>query len=150
MSRRLELFSDGACSGNPGPGAWAFILRGDGIEGEVARSGFEPETTNNRMELMAIIRGLEAIEDGSAHVRVVSDSEYAVKGLREWLDGWKRNDWQNSRREPVRNDDLWKRLDELRSRHHLEVAWVRGHQDHPENNRCDRMAVAEIERHLRK
>jgi len=147
MPPDFELFADGACSGNPGPGAWAFILRGGGLEGEIARAGFEPATTNNRMELMGIIRGLESIPKESALVKVVSDSEYAVKGLREWLDGWKSRGWRNSRREPVRNDDLWKRLDELRSRHRLEMAWVRGHQDHPENNRCDRMAVEEIERH---
>ncbi|MBM4112626.1 MAG: ribonuclease HI, partial [Phycisphaerae bacterium] len=141
MAGRFELFSDGACSGNPGPGAWAFILRGDGIDGEIAKSGFEAATTNNRMELMAIIQGLEAVSERGAVVDVVSDSEYAVKGLTEWLDGWKSRGWKNSRREPVKNDDLWKRLDELRSRHRLQVSWVRGHEDHPENNRCDRMAV---------
>lgn len=145
MAGRFELFSDGACSGNPGPGAWAFILRGDGIDGEIAKSGFEAATTNNRMELMAIIQGLEAVSERGAVVDVVSDSEYAVKGLTEWLDGWKSRGWKNSRREPVKNDDLWKRLDELRSRHRLQVSWVRGHEDHPENNRCDRMAVKEIE-----
>lgn len=148
--RRLELFTDGACSGNPGPGAWAFILRGDGIEGEVAQAGFEAATTNNRMELMGIIRGLESVPEAPSHVRVTSDSEYAVKGLREWLDGWKKRNWKNSRREPVKNDDLWKRLDALRERHRLDLAWVRGHQDHPENNRCDQMAVREIERNVQR
>jgi len=148
MPPRFEIFTDGACSGNPGPGAWAFILRGDGIDGDLARSGFEARTTNNRMELMAIIRGIESLPVAGADVSVTSDSEYAVKGLREWLDGWKARDWKNSRREPVRNDDLWKRLDGLRQQHRLTVTWVRGHQDHPENNRCDQMAVAEIERHV--
>jgi len=147
MGPRFELFTDGACSGNPGPGAWAFILRGEGIQVEVAKAGFDRQTTNNRMELIAIIRGLEAVPVERGEVTVTSDSEYAVKGLREWLDGWKQRGWKNSRREPVRNDDLWKRLDELRDRHNLVLKWVRGHRDHPENNRCDQMAVAEIERH---
>lgn len=148
MPARFELFADGACSGNPGPGAWAFILRGGGIDGEIATAGFEPSTTNNRMELLGIIRGIESIPAEGADVAIVSDSEYAVKGLTEWLDGWKQRGWKNSRREPVKNDDLWKRLDALRSRHRLTVSWVRGHEDHPENNRCDRMAVKEIERHV--
>ncbi len=147
MPARFDLFTDGACSGNPGPGAWAFILRGEGIDGERAEAGFEPATTNNRMELLGIIRGLESVPGEGAEVHVVSDSEYAVKGLREWLDGWKQRGWKNSRREPVKNDDLWKRLDRLRALHRLRVSWVRGHEDHPENNRCDRMAVKEIERH---
>lgn len=147
MQQRFEIFTDGACSGNPGPGAWAFILRGGGITGEVAEAGFEPQTTNNRMELMAIIRGLESLPTAGSAVTVTSDSEYAVKGLNEWIDGWKQRGWKNSRREPVRNDDLWKRLDELRARHRVTMTWVRGHKDHPENTRCDRMAVAEIDRH---
>ncbi|MBX3355734.1 MAG: ribonuclease HI [Phycisphaeraceae bacterium] len=146
MLARFELYTDGACSGNPGPGGWAFILRGEGIDGEVARSGFDPQTTNNRMELLAIIEGLEALPADRGKVSVTSDSEYAVKGLREWLDGWKQKGWKTSRREPVKNDDLWKRLDALRERHEVSMHWVRGHKDHPENNRCDQMAVAEIER----
>lgn len=146
MPVSFELFTDGACSGNPGPGAWAFILRGAGIDGDIARAGFDPQTTNNRMELLAIIRGIESLPVDRAAVHVTSDSEYAVKGLKEWLDGWKQRGWKNSRREPVRNDDLWKRLDELRSQHQVSATWVRGHRDHPENNRCDQMAVAEIER----
>jgi len=148
MSSSFELYTDGACSGNPGPGAWAFILRGEGIDGELAEAGFERKTTNNRMELMAIIRGLESLPAPGSAVRVTSDSEYAVKGLNEWLDNWKQRGWKNSRREPVRNDDLWKRLDELRERHRVAMTWVRGHRGHPENNRCDQMAVAEIERHI--
>ena len=146
MHSRFELYTDGACSGNPGPGGWAFILRGPGLPEEIVASGGEPATTNNRMELMAIIRGLEAVSAERAEVRITSDSEYAIKGLREWLYNWKQRGWKNSKREPVKNADLWQLLDQLRHRHHLDPQWIRGHQDHPENVRCDRLAVAAIER----
>ncbi|NBX26583.1 MAG: ribonuclease HI, partial [Planctomycetes bacterium] len=115
---RFELFTDGACSGNPGPGGWAFVLRGPGIAGDLERSGGEPATTNNRMEMLAVIQGLEAIP-GSGEVRLVSDSEYVVKGLNEWLDGWKARGWRTAAKKPVKNDDLWKRLDALRQTHRL-------------------------------
>lgn len=140
-----ELFTDGACSGNPGPGGWAFVLRGPGLQGDLEVSGGEPETTNNRMELLAVIRGLEALSGPSA-VRVVSDSEYVVKGLREWLDGWKSRGWRTAAKKPVKNEDLWRQLDALRTTHRLSPEWIRGHNEHPENTRCDALAVAAIER----
>ncbi|MFM1830532.1 MAG: ribonuclease [Planctomycetota bacterium] len=139
-----ELFTDGACSGNPGPGGWAFLLRGPGVEGTVELSGGEQGTTNNRMEMLAVIRGLEAIPAGST-VRLVSDSEYVVKGLNEWLDGWKARGWRTAARKAVKNEDLWRRLDALRATHRLRPEWIRGHNDHPENSRCDALAVAAIE-----
>jgi ribonuclease HI len=108
-------------------------------------SGGDPETTNNRMELLAVIRGLEALPGPSA-VRVVSDSEYVVKGLREWLDGWKARGWRTAAKKPVKNDDLWRQLDALRATHRLSPEWIRGHNEHPENTRCDALAVAAIER----
>lgn len=141
----FELFTDGACSGNPGPGGWAFVLRGPGLPSDIEVSGGEPETTNNRMELLAVIRGLEALPGPSA-VRVVSDSEYVVKGLREWLDGWKSRGWRTAAKKPVKNEDLWRQLDALRATHRLSPEWIRGHNEHPENTRCDALAVAAIER----
>jgi len=140
----FELFTDGACSGNPGPGGWAFVLRGPGVVGDMERSGGEAQTTNNRMELMAVIEGLQTLAEPS-EVRVVSDSEYVVKGLREWLDGWKARGWKTAAKKPVKNDDLWKRLDALRAMHRLRPEWIRGHNEHPENTRCDALAVAAIE-----
>jgi ribonuclease HI len=140
----FELFTDGACSGNPGPGGWACILRGPGLAGDVELSGGEPETTNNRMEMLAVIRGLEALPGPSA-VRLVSDSEYVIKGLTEWLDGWKSRGWRTAARKPVKNEDLWRQLDALRATHRLRPEWIRGHNEHPENTRCDALAVAAIE-----
>jgi len=137
----VELFTDGACSGNPGPGGWAFILRHRTSGEEVERAGGERSTTNNRMELMAVIEGLAALSRPT-RVELFSDSQYVVKGLSEWMDGWKRRGWKRAGNAPVLNVDLWKRLDELRARHELVTTWVRGHADHPENERCDRMAVA--------
>lgn len=140
----FELFTDGACSGNPGPGGWGFILRGDGIAGEVAESGGEPATTNNRMEMTAAIRGLALVPDG-ATVVLTTDSEYCVKGLNEWIEGWKRRGWRKSDKSPVANRDLWEALDAHRTRMSLRATWIRGHNMHPENERCDRLAVAAID-----
>jgi ribonuclease HI len=140
----FELFTDGACSGNPGPGGWGFILRGPGIAGDRVESGGEPATTNNRMELLAVIRGLERVPDGAA-VLVTTDSEYCVKGLTEWMDGWKRRGWRKADKKPVMNKDLWERLDAQRARVRVRAAWIRGHNEHPENERCDRLAVAAID-----
>ena len=140
-----ELFTDGACSGNPGPGGWAFILRGPGFPAPIERSGGEPETTNNRMEMLAVIHGLESLP-GPCAVRLVSDSEYVIKGLKEWLDGWKARGWRTAAKKPVKNEDLWRRLDALRAVHQLRPEWIRGHNEHPENTRCDVLAVAAIER----
>ena len=142
---RFELFTDGACSGNPGPGGWGYILRGEGIDGETVGSGGDSATTNNRMELTAVLEGLARVPD-DGDVVLVTDSEYCVKGLRDWIDGWKRRGWRKADRSPVMNRDLWERLDAQRVRVRIEPRWIRGHNAHPENERCDRLAVAAIER----
>jgi len=143
---RVQLFTDGACSGNPGPGGWAYILRDVATGAERQASGGERATTNNRMELMSVIRGLESL-DRPCRVDLYSDSQYVVNGLNEWLDNWIAKNWRNASRQPVKNRELWERLDELRQVHDLVSHWVRGHSEHPENERCDRMAVQALERH---
>ncbi|HHQ42033.1 MAG TPA: ribonuclease HI [Chromatiales bacterium] len=143
MRPEVEIWTDGACSGNPGPGGWAALLRyGDH---ERTLSGAEPRTTNNRMELLAAIRALEALRR-PCRVRLVTDSEYLKKGITEWLPRWKARGWRTSERKPVKNADLWRRLDELATRHHVEWEWVRGHAGHPENERVDRLARAALKR----
>ncbi len=137
----VEIFCDGACSGNPGAGGWGTILRFRGAEKELC--GAEPETTNNRMELTAAIRGLEALTRPCG-VRVVTDSQYLVKGITEWIHGWRRKGWVTSGKAPVLNRDLWERLLELTSQHKVEWVWVRGHNGHPENERCDELARGAI------
>ncbi|MEJ2699856.1 MAG: ribonuclease HI [Desulfuromonadales bacterium] len=137
----VEIFSDGACSGNPGPGGWGTLLRWDGHEKEL--SGFEPETTNNRMELTAAIAGLEALKR-PCQVSLTTDSEYLKKGMTVWLEGWVRRGWKNAQKKEVANRDLWERLLELSRKHHVEWHWVRGHAGHPENERCDELARAAI------
>lgn len=142
----VQLFTDGACSGNPGPGGWAYILRHPASGKEVERSGGEAETTNNRMELQAVIEGLRALTRRT-RVELLTDSEYVGKGIREWLAGWKKNGWRRGkgpRSEPVKNVDLWQELDALLSRHEVHYTPVRGHSGHPENERCDELAVAAI------
>jgi len=141
----VELYTDGACSGNPGPGGWAFVLREPSSGNELPGSGGDPQTTNNRMELLSIIEGLRSLKRPS-RVRLVSDSEYAVKGLKEWLDGWKKRGWRKADKSPLLNRDLWEELDRLRVTHRIEPEWVRGHRGHEFNERCDRMAVGEIKR----
>jgi ribonuclease HI len=140
---QVELYTDGACSGNPGPGGWAFILR-HGTSGKVMeQSGGEHETTNNRMELLAVIRGLEALKR-PCRVILYTDSVYVGKGLTEWMPKWKKAGWkrkEGDRYKPVKNDDLWKRLDELIGKHSLQYIRVAGHSGHPENDRCDLLAV---------
>ena len=133
----VEIFSDGACSGNPGPGGWGTLLRWNGNEKEL--SGFAPQTTNNRMELTAAIEGLSALRR-PCRVRLTTDSEYLKKGITEWIDGWIRKGWKNSQKKDVANRDLWERLLELTCRHQVEWHWVRGHAGHPENERCDELA----------
>jgi ribonuclease HI len=131
------IFTDGACSRNPGPGGWAAILtQGDHCK-EI--SGGEAVTTNNRMELMAAIAALEALKQPS-HVELHTDSEYVMKGITQWIHGWKRNGWKTKSREPVKNAELWQRLDEARQRHQIKWRWVRGHAGHPENERADELA----------
>ncbi|MCA9289706.1 MAG: ribonuclease HI [Phycisphaerales bacterium] len=142
----VELYTDGACSGNPGPGGWAYILRHPSTGKVVEHSGGEPATTNNRMELLAVIYGLESLER-PCRVEVYSDSQYVTKGLSEWMDGWKARGWRRSAKEPVKNVELWKRLDALRATHTIITHWIRGHNEHPENERCDRLAVAAIEQY---
>jgi ribonuclease HI len=137
----VEIFSDGACSGNPGPGGWGTILRSGGQVKEL--SGFAPETTNNRMEMLGAIAGLEALKR-PCRVRITTDSQYLVKGMTEWIHGWQKKGWKNSKKEEVLNRDLWERLLALCRQHRVEWAWVRGHAGHPENERCDELARAAI------
>jgi ribonuclease HI len=134
------LYTDGACSGNPGPGGWAFILRHPASGKEIKRSGGERETTNNRMEMTAVLEGLRALTRASV-VELYSDSQYVLKGLNEWLKGWKAKGWKTADKKPVKNQDLWMELDALKAKHSVTFHWVRGHNEHPENEECDRMAV---------
>lgn len=133
----VEIYSDGACRGNPGPGGWGVLLRYDGREKELW--GGEAATTNNRMELMAAIRALEALKRPS-RVRLHTDSLYVMKGISAWIGDWKRRGWRTADKKPVKNEDLWRRLDELAAKHDIEWRWVRGHAGHRENERADRLA----------
>jgi ribonuclease HI len=135
----VEIYTDGACRGNPGPGGWGTILRYK--KSEKTLRGAEPETTNNRMELMAAIQGLEALSR-SCKVRLTTDSEYLRKGITEWLPNWKRRQWRTVNRTPVKNADLWRRLDEATQGHDIEWIWVKGHSGHPGNERADALACA--------
>lgn len=137
----VELYTDGACSGNPGPGGWAYILKHPASGKAVDGSGGEPQTTNNRMELLAAISGLTAIKRPS-RVELYSDSQYVLKGLKEWMPDWKKRGWKTASKQPVKNKDLWEALDALAQRHTVTFHWVKGHNEHPENEACDRMAVA--------
>lgn len=143
QEKLVEIFSDGACSGNPGPGGWGTILRFNGRQKEL--SGYEPETTNNRMELSGAIAGLEALKR-PCRVRVTTDSEYVKKGMTEWIDGWVRRGWVNSQKKPVANRDLWERLLQAAGPHQVQWCWVRGHAGHAENERCDELAREAIAR----
>jgi len=139
----VEIFSDGACSGNPGPGGWGALLRYGGTLKEL--SGYAPETTNNRMELTGAIEALAALKR-PCRVRLTTDSEYVKKGITEWIHGWINRGWKNSQKKDVANRDLWERLLELTRRHEVEWCWVRGHAGHPENERCDELARDAITR----
>jgi ribonuclease HI len=146
----VVLYTDGACSGNPGPGGWAFVLRHPASGKEIEQAGGERETTNNRMELLAVIRGLEALKR-STRVELVSDSTYVGRGMSEWMSKWKANGWrrkEGSQSKPVKNEDLWRRLDELVASHQVRFTHVRGHSGHPENERCDTLAVAAYQKYL--
>ncbi len=139
----IHLFTDGACSKNPGPGGWGYILRHPATGSEKEGSGGDPETTNNQMELTAVIRGLEAVKR-PCHVELFSDSVYVGKGLKEWMPRWKTNGWKRrdgSKWVPIKNEQLWRRLDELAQHHRIIFTWVAGHSGHPENERCDELAV---------
>jgi ribonuclease HI len=133
----VEIYADGACKGNPGPGGWGVLLRTGGVERELY--GGEPATTNNRMELTAVIRGLEALKRRCA-VRLYTDSQYVHKGISHWIHDWKRRSWRTADKKPVKNVDLWQRLDALAKEHDVEWHWVRGHAGHPENERADALA----------
>ncbi|QGM22052.1 ribonuclease HI [Spiribacter sp. 2438] len=134
---RVEIFTDGACRGNPGPGGWGVLLRYGGTERELY--GGESVTTNNRMELTAAIKGLEAL-NRPCEVDLTTDSQYVRKGITEWMDGWKRRGWKTAARKPVLNQDLWQRLDQLAATHRVHWHWVRGHAGHAENERVDALA----------
>ena len=137
----VEIFTDGACSGNPGPGGWGTILRMGEKEREL--SGGEPATTNNRMELMAAIAGLEALQR-PCKVRLTTDSKYVLDGATKWIKGWKKNGWKTADKKPVKNVDLWQRLDAAHALHKVNWHWVKGHSGHAENERVDELARAAI------
>jgi ribonuclease HI len=137
--KKVQLITDGACLGNPGPGGWAAILRYGDKKKEIF--GSEPHTTNNRMELRAAIEGLRALKEG-CEVEVVTDSEYLKNGITTWIHGWKRKGWMTAAKKPVVNQDLWKDLDEQVSRHKTQWSWTKGHASHADNNRCDELASA--------
>ncbi len=141
---KLYAFTDGACSGNPGPGGWGVLLQAkkdNDVLKERELSGGEPETTNNRMELLAAISALETLER-SSDITVITDSAYVKNGVTGWIFGWKRNGWKTSNKKPVKNVDLWQRLDEAQTRHTVVWEWVKGHAGHPENERADELARA--------
>jgi len=137
----VEIFTDGACRGNPGPGGWGTILRYGEIEKEL--SGGEKQTTNNRMELMAAIAGLEALKR-PCRVKLYTDSQYVLGGITQWLAGWKARNWRTADKKPVKNVDLWQRLDAAALPHRIEWIWVKGHAGHPENERADALARAAV------
>ena len=139
--KQIELFTDGACSGYPGPGGWAAILRYNGTEKELY--GGESATTNNRMELTAVIEGLAALKE-PCRVQLVSDSKYVIDAIQKgWARSWKRNGWRKADKKPALNADLWDRLLSLLDQHEVSLTWIKGHQGHPENERCDQLAVAQ-------
>jgi ribonuclease HI len=133
----IEIFTDGACKGNPGPGGWGVLMRYGSIEKELC--GGERDTTNNRMEMLAVISGLEALKKASK-VRVVLDSQYVQKGMNEWIHGWKARGWKTAAKQPVKNVDLWQRLDAAVARHEVQWQWVKGHAGHEGNERADLLA----------
>ena len=137
----IDIFTDGACSGNPGPGGWGAILRSGGHEKEL--SGGAPATTNNRMELMAVIEGLKALKQSSP-VTIHTDSRYVMDGASKWILGWKKKGWKTADKKPVKNEDLWRTLDAEMARHTLKWVWVAGHSGHPENERADQLARSAI------
>lgn len=140
--KKVEIFTDGACKGNPGPGGWGVLLRMGKHEKELA--GGEPDTTNNRMELTAAIKGLSALIEPCA-VALYSDSKYVLDGMTKWVEGWQRRGWVNASKKPVRNADLWHELIDVAARHDVSWHWVKGHDGHPENERVDKLASDEAE-----
>jgi ribonuclease HI len=144
-AKAVEIFTDGACRGNPGPGGWGAMLRYDGTVRDL--SGSEAQTTNNRMELTAAIRALESLKR-PCDVQLTTDSEYVKRGITEWLQDWKRRGWKTAAKKPVKNADLWQRLDAAAARHRVQWLWVRGHSGHPENERADELANMAIDEML--
>ena len=145
--KQVEVYTDGACSGNPGPGGWGAILRYGGVEKELA--GYNRETTNNRMELTAAIRGLEAWKE-PCRVKLYTDSQYLAKAINQgWLKSWKKNGWKKSDNKPVLNVELWKQLDSQLTRHTVTIHWVKGHAQNKYNNRCDALATGQIAQNRR-
>jgi len=142
VEKGVDMYADGACKGNPGPGGWGVLIRAGGREKEMC--GGEAQTTNNRMELTAVIEGLRSLEQGST-VRVYTDSQYVQKGISEWIHSWKRRGWLTADKKPVKNVDLWKLLDEAARQHEVSWHWVKGHAGHPENERADALANKGIE-----
>jgi ribonuclease HI len=142
MTQIVEIYSDGACRGNPGPGGWGVILRYGRHEKQLF--GGEPETTNNRMELIAVIRGLQSLTKKS-RVKVTTDSQYVKNGITQWIHNWKRNGWKTAAKKPVKNADLWQMLDAEVNNHQVEWAWVKGHAGHAENELADELANRGIE-----
>lgn len=136
-SEIVVIYTDGACRGNPGPGGWGVLLQADGKEKEMW--GGEAQTTNNRMEMTAVIEALSALRR-PVKAKIHTDSQYVIKGISEWIFGWKKNGWRTSAKAPVKNADLWQKLDALRQQHQLEWLWVKGHAGHPENERVDALA----------
>ncbi len=147
MSEVVEIFTDGACKGNPGPGGWGALLRFKGQDKTL--HGGEEKTTNNRMELMGAIMALETLTR-PCHVRLTTDSKYVIQGITEWMDGWKKRGWKNAAKKPVKNEDLWRRLDSATQGHQIEWAWVRGHTGHVENELADDLANKGVEELLAK
>ncbi len=137
--KKVQLITDGACIGNPGPGGWACVLRFGQLDKEMW--GSEPQTTNNRMELTAAVRGLAALKE-TCEVEIVTDSEYVKNGITKWILGWKRNGWRKADKSPVLNKDLWQELDFQNDRHTTKWTWTKGHASHADNNRCDELATS--------
>ena len=137
--KKVQLITDGACIGNPGPGGWACVLRFGDMDKEMW--GSEPQTTNNRMELTAAVRGLAALKE-ACEVEIVTDSEYVKNGITKWILGWKRNGWRKADKSPVLNQDLWQELDFQNGRHTTKWTWTKGHASHADNNRCDELATS--------
>lgn len=142
--KKVLIFTDGACSGNPGPGGWGAVLRYGSTEKEL--SGGEAQTTNNRMELTACIEALKALKE-PCDVTLTTDSQYVANGITKgWAESWRKNDWKKADKKPALNSDLWQELLELINKHTVEIIWIKGHAGHPENERCDRLAVAETQK----
>jgi len=138
MTEIIEIYTDGACRGNPGPGGWGVLLKFRDNEKEIYGSVID--TTNNRMELMAAIKGLEEVKRQQSRIRLTTDSSYVQKGITEWIENWKLKNWRTANKRPVKNADLWQRLDEVNALHEVEWCWVKGHSGHEENERADLLA----------